>query len=85
MKMRFPLPKHPQGGFEIARHQANNSQKTFSYGPGCSKESWEILNHSKKLEVDGPQGENQCYYRAGDAICTNRQKHDALIKNINVQ
>lgn len=61
------------------------SQKTFCYWLGRSKESWEILNHCVELEVDGPQGENQCYYRAQDAIYAKRQKHGALIKrHINV-
>lgn len=49
------------------------SRRTFV--TGCSKGSWKILNHCEKLGFDGPRGGNQCYYRAGDAICNNRQKH----------
>lgn len=42
--MSIPLLKLPLGGFGETSHEANNSQKTFSYGPGCSKESWESRN-----------------------------------------
>lgn len=51
------------------------SQRTFVTGPRCSKGNWKILNHCEKLEFDGPRGGNQYYYRAGDEICNNRQKH----------
>lgn len=57
------------------------SRRTFVTGPRCSKGSWKILNHREKLGFDGPRGGNQRYYRAGDAICNNRQKHgDEKIK-----
>lgn len=70
MKMCFPLLNHPQGGFGNVRHQANNSQKIFCYGPRCSKESWEkviarnlkLMSHREKINV---------ITGAGDAIYTN--------------
>lgn len=59
--MSIPLLKLPQGGFGGTSHQANNSQKTFSYGPGCSQESWEsqtffagntrLMGHGEEINV----------------------------------